>query len=236
MCRYYIYVVVIAACMGCSTTRQAGTHDFADGYYWQAKKGTTKEKVYLQVADTMVTLYALQSDGHTPEALPRQGISLFPHSTEAVMMDTRFIKRSVDVDVSTILFKYRFATGGVPAQLNSNLNVALYSGYRLDFFTLKEQRDPLKQRSRRVRHFEMDMGVFAGIGSTAINPSTTHNVVSLEYDGVIFQKGVAVFFGTHSFTLGIGLGMDNLLGKDKKNWIYRDKPWLGVMIGLNITN
>jgi hypothetical protein len=236
MCKWFLWLVIISTCIGCTTVRRARTHEFGDGYFLQKKAGEPKKNVYLQVNDSALTVYSLQKDGYSPEAIPGQLIQLFPLPFDSVLASTRFIKRSLDVDLSTILFKYRFATGELPAQLNSNLNVALYLGYRADYFTLKEQHDPLKHRTRMVRHFEIDMGFFGGIGSTAINPSTTNTAVNLEYDGVIFQKGVAVFFGTHTFTLGIGIGTDNLVGKDKRKWVYREKPWLGVMIGLNITN
>ncbi|MFN0013356.1 MAG: hypothetical protein ACKVU2_02310 [Saprospiraceae bacterium] len=44
----------------------------------------------------------------------------------------RFAKTSIDLDLTTILFKYRPAETDLPAQLNSQFNFAVYSGYRRD--------------------------------------------------------------------------------------------------------
>ena len=33
---------------------------------------------------------------------------------------------------------------------------------------------------------------------------------------------------------GLNTGMDFLLDKQRKTWIYQSKPWIGISIGLNM--
>ena len=47
-------------------------------------------------------------------------------------------------------------------------------------------------------------------------------------------KGIAGLIGVGEFTFGAALGFDNLLDKNRKAWIYQDKPWIGFTVGFNI--
>ena len=67
-----------------------------------------------------------------------------------------------------------------------------------------------------------------------MTPSTTNNAFSTEYDGLVLQKGIAGIVAINKLTIGISVGLDNLLGKNNKTWIYENKPWFGLMLGLNI--
>ncbi len=75
-----------------------------------------------------------------------------------------------------------------------------------------------------------------GIGNTFISPTTTDHAIDDEYDGVVLQKGIAVYMGYNNLKAGIAIGMDNLLGKDRKNWIYENRPYLAFTLGFNIEN
>jgi len=53
-----------------------------------------------------------------------------------------------------------------------------------------------------------------------------------EYDGIVFQKGVSVFATYENMSVGIALGFDNLMDHNKGIWIYNNKPWIGIVIGI----
>jgi hypothetical protein len=67
-----------------------------------------------------------------------------------------------------------------------------------------------------------------------MNPFVTNNNIQSEYDGVVLTKGLAGLVGVGEFTFGASLGFDNLLDKNRKNWIYENKPWVGFSVGFNI--
>ena len=73
-----------------------------------------------------------------------------------------------------------------------------------------------------------------GLGNTIITPTTTNNVISSEYDGIILQKGIAGIIAVNKLTVGLSLGSDNLLDVNQNFWIYQNKPWFGLMLGLNL--
>ena len=86
-----------------------------------------------------------------------------------------------------------------------------------------------------MNHTEIDAGAFAGLGTTPINASVTENNVTAEYDGLVLQKGVAVFIGIQNLSIGVGLGWDQLMDKYRIYWIYREKPWIGLVLGLKLS-
>lgn len=67
-----------------------------------------------------------------------------------------------------------------------------------------------------------------------MTPTNTFNKISQEYDGVVWNKGLAGILAINNFTVGLSLGIDNLLDKNKKVWIYESKPWVGIAFGLNL--
>ncbi len=223
--------------MGCNAVKQSATHDLLDGFYTMKSQDGDKEKVYSDIEDSSITIYPfLASAGKQPDTAHPAVFYRYTPGAAGVQTPLKLVKHSVDIDVTTILLKYRFSTSTLPNQLNANLNAAVYAGYRTDFFTFHDTQDPLHRSTRNVSHFEFDLGVFAGIGITPINSSVTGGQLDVEYDGVVFQKGVAFFMGSRQLTLGIGLGFDGLLDKNKSAWIYQEKPWLGLLIGLNLSN
>ena len=70
------------------------------------------------------------------------------------------------------------------------------------------------------------------MGITQINPTVTGNQVELEYDGIVFQKGIGAFITIDRMSVGIVLGFDNLLDENKTVWLYNQKPYLGLSIGI----
>lgn len=150
------------------------------------------------------------------------------------IVQASFKKSSLDIDFLTIPLKYRPSQLDVPVQLNTNLNGALYVGYRLDNYSVDYKPKILKTAERDITHYGFSMGIFSGFGSTFMSPTTTNNILNQEYDGVVWNKGIAGIIAIDRFTLGLALGTDHLLDKNKSIWIYQGKAWLGLVFGLNL--
>ncbi len=110
----------------------------------------------------------------------------------------------------------------------------IYLGRRIDAYTIRYQTNPLKGYNRQIKHCGFSLGTFIGIGSSTVGPSTTNNQLSYEYDGVILNKGIAAIVAVDNFTVGVSLGFDNLLDRNKKLWIYQNKMNVGLVVGLNL--
>ena len=145
-----------------------------------------------------------------------------------------FYRTEVDVDVFTLPFKIRPSRGGVPPQLNSNFNAALYLGRRIDFHQYRWQPITPTFGVRKLRSQGFGYGLFTGIGSATINDLVTNNRVAYEYEGVIVNVGLAAIYDARIFNVGLAIGMDNLLDRNSRAWVYQRQPWFGVLFGLNL--
>jgi hypothetical protein len=142
--------------------------------------------------------------------------------------------RRLDVDVFTIPFKVRPPRAGVPVQLNTNFNAALYLGRRLDFYHLSSHQLLGGRRQPIIRTTGLGYGIFTGLGSSLITPDFTHQRAITDYEGFVLHAGVATIYDAHIFNLGLALGADHLLGPDGGSWIYQHRPWFGVLFGLDL--
>jgi hypothetical protein len=221
-------VCIAAAFTSCSTLEKASMHGFNSGYY-ELDSGEMAKKVYIDVTDEKIEVYD-QSDN-----IPGKGhllsISLMSNDS-SLLTPLKFRKQSLDIDITTILLKYRPSEYGLPPQLTSDINFAMYAGWRYDNFNIKSIIDPLGKRSCKIMDVGYDFGVFAGPGTTLISPFTTNNKVSYEYNGMIIQMGIAGFIESNIASFGIGVGFDHLLNRDHKIWIYNGRPWIGLIAGI----
>lgn len=85
-----------------------------------------------------------------------------------------------------------------------------------------------------VQHYGVSAGFFGGLSSVFVSPWTTNYRITDEYDGLALTRGLAVMAGWNGLTVGLGVGWDSLTDRDKNVWIYQNKPWYGVTIGLNL--
>jgi hypothetical protein len=109
----------------------------------------------------------------------------------------------------------------------------LYFGYRIDRFKVHFKNTPFGTK-REINHSALTFGAFTGMGAASINPWTTNYRTTDEYDGLVLTRGIAIMLGVNSLTVGIGAGWDYLTDRDKEIWIYQNKPWYGLTLGLNL--
>ncbi len=218
----------------CATLRNTPKNTIKDGFFIQKTAGE-KHSVFVDVDNDLLAVYPTKINNNTRIAdtfiIPKK----YPTSKNEVERKvTSFTKSSFDIDFLTIPFKYRFAAGNVPPQLNTNLNGAVFVGFRNDSYKLSYISNPVGGADRMLNHYGFSFGLFNGFGNTAINFTTTSNVQLQEYDGLVWTKGIAQIIAINNFTVGLALGFDNLLNNDHKYWIYETKPWVGLAFGLNL--
>ena len=138
-----------------------------------------------------------------------------------------------DIDVLTVPFKVRPAVGNFPEQLNANFSAALYLGRRRDSYSIKT--DGAKNSKRlSISGTGYGYGGFIGIGGVTMNPFVTNQMIDYEYDGFVLSGGLAGIYDAKKFNLGLALGADYLVDKNRNKWIYQGKPWLGILFGINL--
>ena len=219
-----IFVIIIIALLSCSTLTKTAKKDFNDGYYYQRIDGK-KQFVYIDNEDDIIRIHATKID---------QNKSVIDTIGVEYKKTTSFNQSSFDIDFLTIPLKFRPTQVNVPSQLNTNLNGAVYFGYRNDKYVISYGANPLGKTERNVNHFGFSFGVFTGFGNTFMSPTNTNNILQQEYDGIVWSKGVAGILAVNNFTLGLAFGFDNLLDKNHSIWNYKNKPWVGLAFGLNL--
>lgn len=213
-------VLFLLLCIyGCSSVRNTHKYELDDGRYLFRQPDEKFRPVYVYVHDDSVSLFEDET-GSKP---------IQPQ----VLKDEIFVKRSFDIDVIAVPFKFRPAAVNLPRQLTTDFNGNLFLGYRVDRFRLIHKKTPIGWK-RFYKHRGLSIGGFGGLGTAAITPWTTNNLMTDEYTGFVLSRGLAVMVGIDNLTVGAGIGWDNLTDRDKHIWIYQNKPWFGLTIGLNL--
>ena len=192
-------------------------------------KDSTINNVYVNGNDDSVEVY------HADKNMPLKKfmtVSLKNNDTNDYSQ-LKFSKASLDIDITTVLFKYRTATSNIPLQMSNDFNTAIYAGWRFDNYYIAKERSPLGS-TNRILDRGWDVGIFAGPGMSRIDPFSTNNAITNEYNGVVWQYGIAAFLETHLASFGLAFGYDYLISPDRNLWIYNNKPWLGFIVGIAI--
>jgi len=213
------FILLVVVLNACSTIKDSPKYRLSDGHYeFKQTEGKYKKAfVYVREDTIRILLEEKPEELFVPE--PRK--------------DQFFLKPSFDLDVITVLFKYRPITSGLPRQLTTDFNGNVFIGYRVDRFRLSNKETPLG-RKQSFRHRALTVGTFGGLGSTSVTPWTTNNQTTDEYSGLILSRGLAFMVGVNNLTVGLGIGWDYLTDRDKHIWIYQNKPWFGLTVGLNL--
>ena len=224
-----ISITIIVLFASCKTFEKASIHGLTSGYYNLKTENKSVQSVYLDVTNDKIDVY----DHIKQQGVKEQLLAIPLQNTDSLLINEMvFKKQSLDIDITSILLKYRPSIHGLPAQLNTDLNMALYVGWRYDKYHIMSKKDPLGNWHQKINSAGYDIGLFAGPGTTMINPFTTNNKRIDEYSGMIMQAGVAGFIESNVASFGLAIGYDYLLNSDRIIWIYHKKPWMGFVVGI----
>lgn len=229
----FVWLCCAAGWSGCTVVGHVT--ELPEGWYLVPRLGGADSlehtlhgrRVYAELEGDTLRLTATDNRN---AALPTAHYALQP-DRYAVLVD-----RQLDVDVFTLPFKIRPPRGGVPVQLNSNFNAALYVGRRFNFYHLSAERRNRRpgQSGANIKATGLGYGAFVGLGSTAITADVTGSQAAHDYEGMILDAGLAAIYDARVFNLGAAVGLDFLAGPDRAHWIYHRRPWFGILFGLNL--
>ncbi len=130
--------------------------------------------------------------------------------------------RSLEFDLVTVPAKLRPAAADLPYSVDLNLTACLFVGYRYERLIAS------RSSPNKLQNIGFSVGTIGGLGTSMIAPWFTNDQVQAEYNGICLNYGLAVFFNYRNQSIGLSVGMDHLLDKNRDFWIYQDKPWLGL--------
>lgn len=228
-------LLALAGLTGCSVGRLP---QLDEGYYQvvqtsdpalaQAVAGVPRHRFYVEqpAPDSLLLYRSGPAEGTTPGPPLRYGLLASRH--------VLLLHREFDFDIFTLPFKVRPAREGVPTQLNTTFNAALYFGRRIDFFHLNRHRSPVGRTAPLIRTVGVGYGLFTGLGSSFITPDLTHGHAPTDYEGLVLHSGGAVIYDARVFNVGAAVGLDQLRGADARYWLYQRRLWFGLLFGLNL--
>ncbi|MFY7840468.1 MAG: hypothetical protein ACOVP7_09335 [Lacibacter sp.] len=232
-----LLLIVSFAFTGCSVLQKSSLQDIPEGRYLlphnpaenNAKDSLQQkhtDKIYLYLENDSIFYLPYNNHNSAPAKL------IYPLSDQQTKLV--LFKPSFDFDIFTTPFKFRPAITGIPQQLNTNFNGSFYFGYRMDRYTLKKRQLYPGVVRENFNKTGIGIGAFVGAGSVFINPKFMNNAIDYEYDAFAIDYGAAALFGFRNFSTGLSLGFDLLTDKNRKHWVYQNKLWIGIFIGLNL--
>lgn len=227
--KMFTVICVIGIFTSCNTLEKASMHGLNSGFYKLKSDNNSAQHVYLDVANEQIDVYH-----HKKQQPDKKHFLTIPLNISDSIVFKKMVlkKQSLDVDITSILFKYRPSIYDLPAQVNTDLNIALYFGWRHDNYHIMTKKDPLGRNYNKINNLGYDFGLFAGPSATLISPFSTQNLKNYDYNGMIIQTGIAGFIESNVASFGLAIGYDYLLNPDRKIWIYNNKPWVGFVVGI----
>jgi hypothetical protein len=121
--------LIVSMFSSCHTLERASVHGFNSGFYKFESGKKNTQNVYVDVTDEKIDVYDVSSKQPSKNAFLT--IPSMPTDTVSFLPVT-FKKGSLDMDITSILLKYRPSVYGLQSQLTTDLNMALYAGWRHD--------------------------------------------------------------------------------------------------------
>jgi len=229
-----ILVMICVIMSACGVNRHTSKYSFTDGYYHSKLNGRKYKKYYVVTGSGSVKVYPASISRQLADTVRSKTFLFPPHIQPKDFKNQIFRSKNFDLDVITVIFKYRPPVTDYPAQLNTNFNGAFYAGYRKDSYILSYNNTPLHVANRQIIHHGYSFGGFAGLGSARIDEFVTLRRIDYEYDGVVFTTGIASELDLDKINFVLLSGLDFLTDKNSHVWVNNKKIWVGIGIGLNL--
>jgi hypothetical protein len=217
----------------CETLKDSSKFQFRDGYY-KTTLSNKPAKVYVLAGSDSIKAYRKEDLSSKKIDTLKATVIVFSEQKPRQFETHSFKRTTFDIDVLTVLFKFRPAVNNFPPQFNTTFNGAVYFGYRTDVYTLAYKATPLHIFKRSITHYGYSFGFFSGLGSARIDEYVTLNALSIEYDGLVNLSGFAAIIAIDKVSAGLTIGVDHLLDKNSHVWVNNGKTWIGISLGLNL--
>ena len=133
----WLSLLLVIVSQSCRTIKQSSKYGFNEGYYQSKLFHKKLKSVYVMPGEDSIKVYTAKSLSKDFVDTVQSLKIVFPANHKPGNFDNYIFKQtSFDIDILSILFKYRPSVSGFPKQLNTSiLNGAIYFGYRSDFTT-----------------------------------------------------------------------------------------------------
>lgn len=119
-----------------------------------------------------------------------------------------------------------------PTQVETNISFAFAGGYKISYNKFNAQANYLGLFTDR---YSFTPGLFFGLGAVDLQKSNTRNpIITFGRKSLTYSFGVFAVFGFNNLNFGYSFGMDHSTGDGSQGWVYQNKPWHGLTLGVDI--
>ncbi len=160
---------------------------------------------------------------------PDSGSSTFAKSKKLSWLTSNQVFQALSIPV-----KVRLRTGEYPYQAEGSINFGIAYGWKFTHHVYQNYyyRKTGDFVNSSENHYSLTPGLFAGPGIIELTPQNSitpnnRNILSFTY-------GAMLVCGVNRLNVGLALGFDNAVGNSDKEWVYQNKPWIGVTISFDL--
>ncbi len=238
MYKFACFILILSFLTSCSTLHKSSKYEFRDGIYQTKLVSKTKHEVYVfKIDDDSIIVCPVIEYPDSTAVLVKQKTIYTGLQKKIKDGYARhiFYKNAFDIDAITLPLLFRPARDGIPNQLVTNFNGALYLGYRTDAYILDYARTPFNSYKQNIKHYGVSSGLFLGASSTFIDNNSIRNIyIDRDYEGVTLIYGLGINMAIENINFGLALGWSDLLDKYGEYWIYQGKPFIGFTLGISL--
>lgn len=141
----------------------------------------------------------------------------------------------------TIPIKLRPSLGeeNLKSTASASFNVAFSYGRKFTYKTYSQQflyddSDKEISSASSIQAFTLIPGFFLGPTVVSLDSSNTAGHIKPSQSVVGGSLGGFTIIGLNSFNIGVAVGCDFVFGRQPSNWDYNAKPWLGLIVGIDL--
>ena len=129
------------------------------------------------------------------------------------------------VGASTTLIKIRPGNGkddedeAIYSEFDNDFNIGVTAGWRITDYD---------------KNISVSLVGGIGFSSIKVTPQTTRNFIDSESTQSCLTFSAGAIFEVEKFQISTFVGIDTMSGEVGKNWVYRNRPWLGIGFGYQI--
>lgn len=150
----------------------------------------------------------------------------FKLSTSKYLSFAEELKRrgSFVVGASTTLIKIRPGNGedgenAIFSEFGNDFNIGITAGWRINDWK---------------RNVSVSLVGGLGFSSIKVTPQTTRDFIDSESTQSSISFSGGAIFEIQKFQISTFVGIDTMSGEIGRNWIYRNRPWIGIGFGYEI--
>lgn len=158
----------------------------------------------------------------------------FPSPVSQSQPVFRYYEHQAFLQPVTIALRFRREAikDTVPAQATTGFNAGIALGWKLSKIHWRPNKNAFNSQTQR---YSLGGGLLFSMGAVELNEKNTRDPqLQFPRSVPVLTYGGLVTLGMGSLNLGLAAGIDRTFTEQTDGWLYQDKPWWGLVLGLDV--